>query len=218
MRFFAALSLLALFAADVTPRGAEVVEARWHPGDFIAASNESLERVVDSGDTVGIKLTDRLESCLLRARVYPLRTPCRLRFRVRWSEAKFGNGYPSLHVLFNPPPLDDAWWKEPIEDRKWSGHRHSFLFHFASDPAWRLLGITMAIEDAAHRHAYTAQEKTWVQIEIRFDGKRAFVFADGRNVAECSADLRDFKTFTYGIGYQTATFVELDEFRYAQSR
>ncbi|HEU4339081.1 MAG TPA: hypothetical protein VFS19_03350 [Planctomycetota bacterium] len=214
----AAYSFLALLLADVTPRSPEWVEARWHPGDFIAASNESLERVVDSGDAVGIKLSGRQESCLLRARVYPLRTPCRLRFRVRSSEAQFGHWYPSLHVLFNPPALDDPWWKQPIEDRGWTGRRPSFLFHFSSDPTWRLLGMTRGLEDAAHRHGYSAQDKTWVQIEIRFDGRKAAVFADGLNVAECSADLREFKTFTYGIGDQTSTFVELDEFRCEPAR
>jgi len=209
----AALVSLSLMFADVTPHGASYKETRWKQGDFTAAATESLDRTVTSGDVVGIKTSGRGESCLIRRQVFPFRAPCRLHFRMRWSDVKFLAGYPSLHVLFDPPALNDSWWKAPISDGEWTGGRPSFLFHFASDRNWRQMGMTASLESAAGQHHFWSSENTWVSIELRFDGRTAVALAEGRKVGECDADVSRFKTFTYGIGDQTSTFVELDEFR-----
>jgi len=212
--------LLALLTFDATPKGGSLRETRWKRGDFAAITNDTIDRAVEEGETVGIRIDGRGESCLLRRRAYPLRLPCRIHFRVRWSEAQHGAAYPSLHLMFNPPASDHNWWKAPITPAggQWTDLRQTFLFHFSTDAAWQVFGMTDRFESAFGRHSYTAAEKTWVNFEIKLDGKTATVSAGGKEVGSCKADLRGCTTFTYGIGDQTSTFVELDEFACFEGR
>jgi hypothetical protein len=209
---FAAACLLWLTLSDITPRGPEQAETRWDPGDFVVAATEPLDRLVNSGECVGLKLSGRGESCLLRREVFPFRPQARLRFRMRWSDAGCGNAYPSVHVLFNPPGLDDAWWNKPMQGGQWAGRIRTLLFHFSTDPEWRVLGSTQSFESAAGRHRYSPPENKWIAVEIRFKRDSAEIFVDGKEVAACPLDLKEVRTFTYGIGDQTSTYVELDEF------
>lgn len=215
---FAAAGLLSLLLADAAPRNGSFRETRWVKGDFVAATNDLVDRLTDSGDVVGIRIRDRGESCLIRRRAFPLRPPCRLRFRMKWSDAKFGAAYPSVHVLLNPPAPDQGWWKKPIEGGRWSGQLRTFLFHFSTDHNWRVYGPTEALESAGGRHLFSPAENRWIDIEIKLDGKYADVFVDGKEVAGCELDLKGTSTFTYGIGDQTSTFVELADFLYEAQR
>ena len=216
----AAACLISLLLADATPKGATWSETRWHKGDFVAASNDGLDRVVSAGEAVGIRISGRGESCLLRRRAYALHLPCRLRFRVRWSDARFGAAYPSVHLVFNPPALENDWWIRPMTANggSWADRRQSFLFHFSTDPAWKVYGMTESLESAVGRHFYSSAERAWIDVEIKLDGSMATVSADGKEVAHCKADLRGIRTFTYGIGDQTSTFVELDDIHCVEGR
>lgn len=211
---FAALSFLALFAADVTPKGSNVWETRWSKGDFVAISNQSLDRLVEFGQSVGLQISGQGESCLLRRRVYTLRLPCRLKFRVRWTESKFEHAFPSVHVVFNPPPTAHEWWSRPTtrNGSLWSEDRKTFLFHFATRPDFQRLGITTELESATGTHRYCSEKGVWVDLEIRLTDRAASVFAKGQLVATYGSDFSAFKSYTFGIGDQTSTFVELDEF------
>lgn len=210
----AALIALLLFMPDVTPKGPNTWEGRWTQGDFLAIANQPLDRLVESGPTVGLQISGQGESCLLRRRTYPLRLPCRLKFRVRWTEAKFDHAFPSVHVVFDPPPTTAEWWKNPTtrNGSLWSDDRKTFLFHFATRPDFRRLGITTELESASEFHRYSSEKGEWVDLEFQLDARMTVVSAQGRKVAECVADLRGYKSFTFGIGDQTSTFVELDEF------
>lgn len=211
---FASAFLVPLLLADVTPRGGTFRETQWNKGDFVAIANQPLDRLVESGQAVGLQISGQGESCLLRRRVYPLRLPGRLKFRVRWTEAKFDHAFPSVHVVFDPPPTTHEWWSRPTtrNGSLWSDDRKTFLFHFATRPDFQRLGMTTELESASGFHRYCSEKGDWVDLEIRLTARTASVFAKGRLVANCGAELGGFKSFTYGIGDQTSTFVELDEF------
>src|SRR5262245_296398 len=162
----AVFAILGVLAADITPRGSTIYETRWPAGDFVAVSTESLDRLVDSGPVVGLKISGVGESCLLRRHRFTLEMPCRAQFRVRWSDVKYGAAYPSIHLVFNPPALDDEWWKKPNIGGAWKGIVPSFLFHFATDGNSRRFGLTAGFEDAPRRHEYSAPENHWFNLEI----------------------------------------------------
>ena len=217
---FAAACLVPFLLADATPKGGDFRETLWSPGDFVAIANQPLDRLVESGHAVGLQISGQGESCLLRRRTYPLRLPCRLKFRVRWTDAKFDHAFPTVHVVFDPPPTTADWWKHPTTHNgsHWGDGRQTFLFHFATRPDFRRIGMTSELESAHGRHGYCSEKGARIDLEIRLDARTTAVFADGRKVAECEADLRGFKSFTYGIGDQTSTFVELDEFCCVEGR
>ncbi|HZL71209.1 MAG TPA: hypothetical protein VFC86_02015 [Planctomycetota bacterium] len=211
----ALFAILAAVMTDVSPRGVSFRESRWNQDDFVVAANDPVATLVDKGETVGIKITGIGESCLLRRKAFPFRLPCRFRFRIRWTECGRGNAYPSVHLVLDPPPLDRPWWKSPITEHvgRWRDGVQNFVFHFSTDPEWKHVGLSNWPETADRRHQYSPPKDRWIDVEMRLESKRGEVFVDGLKVAEAEADLRRFRSFTYGIGDQTSTFVELDDFR-----
>ena len=214
------LAFLAAAMADVSPRGDSFRESRWIHGDFVAAANDPIATLVDKGETVGIKITGIGESCLLRRMSFPFRLPSRFRFRIRWTDSDRGNAYPSVHLVLDPPPLDHPWWKGPITEHvgRWRDGIQNFLFHFSTDREWKHIGVSNWLETADRRHEYSPPKDRWIDVEIRLEATRGKVFVNGVKVGEAEANLGRFKTFTYGIGDQSSTFVELDEFRYEEKR
>ena len=215
MRFGLVLPLLLAFA-DATPHGEAIDETRWKDGDFVAVANQPLHRLFDAGDTVGLQISGRGESCLLRRRSYPLKLPCLLTFRVRVSNERFSNAFPSLHVVFEPPDPADPWWKEPTVNggRYWKG-RMTFLFHFSTTGNWRQMGMTEELESAPVTHAFSPRRDRWIDLSIRLESDAITVYERTATLGTVKANLSMFSGFTYGIGDQTSTFVELAAFRCA---
>jgi hypothetical protein len=207
---------LALLLLDVSPSG-DIVETTWAERDWTAATNDEFEVRELRGGVVALQIKGGGEACLIRRRILPLRLPVEVTFRMRWTECAHGNAYPSAHVIFDPPALDDEWWKQPVSPPAgggpWSGGRSTFLFHFATDPGWRKVGFTNTVENAAALHEYSPPQKQWLEIRIRLEKGRAVVTADGREVASSEGNVSAHKTFTVAIGDQTSTRVELDELR-----
>jgi hypothetical protein len=214
----AMIGLLGLALADATPRGDLVDESKWFEGEFVSAANQPLDRLVASGNVVGLQISGRGESVLLRKRTYPLRLPCRLAFRVRWSESKFEGAYPSLHVIFDPPE-DGEWWKAPTArgGRYWNGMR-TFLFHFSTSPDWRKIGPTSELEHAEGVHGYSSPKGEWVDLVLRLESNEVTVLQGTKEVAKAKVDLGSIDRYTWAIGDQTSTFVELDSFRASGGR
>jgi hypothetical protein len=203
--------------ADTSPPSRAIVETRWPDGALVIASNDKLTVKEGTGDTPAVCIAGGGESCILRRARFTLRLPCRVRFRLRWTEAQYGNAYPSAHVVFDPPDVKDAWWDEPIAGGPgagtWAGDRTSVLFHFATDANWRRCGLSTSLEQGPQRHAYSPPKGGWIALELSLEASRVTVRADGKDVAAFDADLRSFKTFTWAVGDQTSTRVELDEVR-----
>ena len=206
--------LLPLVLFDTSPRTPGATESWWREGDWVIASNDPLKSSTVKGDIVGFQMTARGESCMFRKRRLPLQLPCRLTYKIRWTEAQFGAAYPSVHVIFDPPALDDDWWKKPIGNPtwgRWSKAQPTFLFHFSTDASWRQFGLTDAIESADARHEYSPPQNQWIKLQITLGKEKIVVAADGKKIAECAADLKAYKTFTFGFGDQTSTRVEVDD-------
>lgn len=193
-----------------------IVETRWFVTDFVAAGNEDQEKTM-KGEVLSIRTSGYGESCLLRLRRFGFRQGTRVSAKMRWTECGRGVEFPSLNLVFDPPALGDVWWNHPIEGGpgagKWAGGRKGFVFHFSGTDDWKRFGVSGSLEDAPHRHKYSAPRNQWVRIEIVLERKRVTVYADGVKVAECDADLSERKTFAFAFGDQTMTRVELDEFR-----
>src|SRR6266850_2797585 len=159
----AAAGLLLLLAADVSPKGGGFRETRWKGGDFVAAANEPLDRVVEGGETVGLKISGLGESCLLRKRIYPMRLPCRFAFRVRWTDKKFQDAFPSVHVVLDPPEIHSEWWEAPITDHvgRWRDGVRNFLVHFSTNPDWRYAGLSTDLETSDRKHEFSPPKGEW---------------------------------------------------------
>jgi hypothetical protein len=206
--------LLLALLADVSPRTDGGLERRWREGDWVIASNDPLKSSTTSGDVVGLQIAGRGESCMIRRARHRLRFPTRVAFRIRWTEAGFTHAYPSVHVLLDPPALDDAWWEKPIGNPawgRWSAGLKVFVFHYSNDGSWRQHGVSDAVESADGHHDYSSAKGEWARIEIRLEADRIEVHADGKKVAETKADLSAVRHFTFGFGDQTSTRVEVDE-------
>ncbi len=216
MRWMAAALLIAFPAfADTSGPRRMFRETRWASGDFAVGANDPLQSMHDRGDVAGIQLTGLGESVMLRRRRFSMARPVKVVFRVRWTEGEGDIGYPSVNLVFNPPALDDGWWKEPIEwppgSGRWAGGRQGFVFHFANDPNWRRVGVSASVENADGRHAYSAEKGKWVEVALVLDAAGITVRADGKEVARAAADLGGVSTFACGFGDQHRTRVELDE-------
>lgn len=212
------LSLLWIGLLDTSGQGRGTFENRWLKGDFVAGTNDTVATLKEAGDVAAIQIAGPGESCLLRRKRFTLETPCRVRFRIRATPAKFGESYPAVHAVFDPPALEDPWWKNPVEGTnagqgRWRDGRTGFVFHFSTTQRWRRFGLSASLEEASGQHAYSPPRGAWVVIQITLEPKRIRVEADGVEVAGAEADLASVRTFAAGFGDQGSTLVELDELR-----
>jgi hypothetical protein len=203
--------------ADTSGGQGGFVESRWHKGDWVASTNDPFIFEKTDGDVVSLQIKGGGEGVLLRREIFPLRAPVQVVYRIRWSEAQYGNAYPSVNIVFDPPPLKDDWWKKPVGEPAggacWSGGVVGFVFHYATDPGWRRAGLSDNIESGPERHAYSSPRGKWVELRVALDTTKVTVTADGVKVVESPADLSKFKTFAVAFGDQTSTRVELDALR-----
>lgn len=219
MRRIALLVLLAsIAAADTSHRPSTLSESSWRAADFAAATNDPWTELVTDGGVASLKITGHGESCLLRRRRIPFADGLRIAFRVRVSQPAKGSAYPSLHVVLDPPALDDPWWAliagDGFQQRRWPGGVRVFLFHFPdTNLNWSQMGVSGELESGPHRHQYVPALDRWIWLEVRFLRGEAIVSADDREVAHCPADLTGVRTVAWGVGDQTSTRVELDAVR-----
>ena len=218
MRTLVLAALLAAPAlADTSGGQGGFAESRWHKGDWVSSTNDPFVFEKTDGDIVSVQIKGGGEGVLLRREIFPLRTPLQVVYRIRWTEAPYGNAYPSVNILFDPPALNDEWWKKPVGEpaggASWSGGVVGFVFHYATDPGWRRTGVSGNIENGPGRHDYSSARGQWVELRVALDANKITVSADGVKVSESAADLSKFKTFIIGFGDQTSTRVELDALR-----
>lgn len=203
---------------DTSGHGRGTFESRWLKGDFVVGTNDTVASLKDAGDVLAIQIAGQGESCVLRRKRFTLEASCRVRFRMRATPGKFGEAYPAVHLVFDPPALDDPWWMNPVEGENpgggsWRSGRTGFVFHFSTTQRWRRFGLSASLEEASGHHAYSPPRGEWVAIQVTLEPKRIRVEADGVEVASAEADLASVRTFAAGFGDQASSLVEVDELR-----
>jgi hypothetical protein len=213
-----ALFLSGVAGADTSPRRPGGVERRWSKGDWQFVTNDPFVVQEEAGDVLALQIKGYGESCAIRKRAWPLQFPCRVIFRMRWTENAYGNAYPSAHLLFDPPAHTDEWWKCPFVGGAWAGNKPVYLFHFATDAGWRRVGMSQNLESAAAGHEYGPPKGQWLAVLFVLERDKVVVSVDGKEVARTEVDLSGYRTFSPGFGDQTSTRVELDELRVLPGR
>lgn len=208
--------LLLLLVPDTSGASLDVVERRWGEKDWILANNDAI--VVDerAGDVVALQIKGGGESALIRRTPHRLTFPTTIAWRIRWTEAAYGDAFPSVHVLFDLPEPKDDWWKGPLGPPgggSWQKGVKSFLFHFSTNAGWRQYGICSNPESGTARHDFIPKKGEWIDLRVTLAKDKVTVFKGRDKICEGAADLSAFKTFHVAFGDQTSTRVELDELR-----